>query len=74
MARPSQTSAAMAAVMALVFLFALASSALMIVINGTLSFGVVGAVICFTVLASGVTVGLLRLVHDWEGDEPHGGH
>jgi len=63
----------MAAVMALVFLFALASSALMIVINGSLTFGVVGAVVCFTALASGVTVGLLRLVHDWEGEEPHGG-
>lgn len=64
----------MAAVMALVFLFALASSALMIVINGTLSFGVVAAVACFTALASGVTIGLLRLVRDWEGDAPHGGH
>lgn len=63
----------MAAVMALVFLFALASTALMIVINGSVTFGVVGAVICFTALASGVTVGLLRMVQGWEGDEPHSG-
>lgn len=63
----------MAAVMALVFLFALASSALMIVMNGPLTFGVAAALVCFTALASGVTFGLMRMARSWEGDEPRAG-
>jgi hypothetical protein len=57
--------------MALVFLFALASVGLMLVsaVHGSLTFGVALALACFSLLASGVFVGLFRMAKHWE-DEP----
>jgi len=56
----------MAAVMALVFLFALASVGLMVgVLGGP---GSVLAALCFTLLAGGVVVGLLKMARGWENE------
>jgi ABC-type Fe3+ transport system permease subunit len=57
----------MAAVFALVFLFAFASFGLMIGIAGP-SFGTVLATLCFGTLAAGVFYGLFRMARTWEAD------
>ena len=58
----------MAAVFALVFLFAFASLGLMVNAN-TFSFGTAFAVATFAALASGVFYGLLRMARRWENEE-----
>ena len=60
----------MAAVMALVFLFALASVSLMIAgaTHGALTVGTGLALVCFVALASGIFVGLMRMAKHWEDD------
>lgn len=61
----------MAAVFALVFLFALASTALFLkVLAGSASFGAVLAGVTFLALAGGVFLGLYRMSKQWEGDSP----
>ena len=57
----------MAAVFALVFLFALASTTLFLKSLGSASFGTVLAGVMFLALASGVFLGLYRMVKRWEG-------
>jgi hypothetical protein len=56
----------MAAVFALVFLFALASTVLFVKTLGALSFTSVLAGLLFIGLAGGVFVGLYRLAKQWE--------
>jgi hypothetical protein len=59
----------MAAVMALVFLFAFASCGLMVVTAaGSLSVGTVLAVGCFVALATGVFVGTFIQARRWENE------
>lgn len=59
----------MAAVFALVFIPVLASTALMLAANGgSLTFGVVMAVLCFSMMASGVFYGLFRMTRGWEAE------
>jgi hypothetical protein len=58
----------MAAVFALVFLFALASTALFIKALGAASFGTIFAGITFLALAAGVFYGLLRMTRKWEAE------
>ena len=58
----------MAAVFALVFLFALASTTLFLKGLGVVSFGTVLAGVTFLALASGVFLGLYRMAKRWEGD------
>jgi hypothetical protein len=58
----------MAAVFALVFLFALASTTLFLKALGAASFGTILAGLIFLALASGVFVGLFRMAKQWEGD------
>ncbi|HWO25942.1 MAG TPA: hypothetical protein VNO30_44720 [Kofleriaceae bacterium] len=60
----------MAAVFALVFLFALASTSLFLKGLGIASFGTIFAGITFFALASGVFLGLYRMAKRWEGDYP----
>jgi hypothetical protein len=56
----------MAAVMALVFLFALAS---VVALLGTVGGGgSVVAALAFTLLASGVVIGLLKMARGWENE------
>lgn len=64
---PSADPASMAAVFALVFLFALASSLLFVKSLGAATFGTVLAGALFVALASGVFVGLYRMAKRWEG-------
>jgi hypothetical protein len=60
----------MAAVLALVFLFALASIALMIKITvGGATVATVFAMTCFVALAAGVFIGAFMQVRRWENDE-----
>jgi len=59
----------MAAVFALVFLFALASTTLFLKALGTASFGTILAGATFLALAAGVFLGLYRMAKRWE-DEP----
>ena len=61
----------MAAVFALVFLFALASTSLFLKSLGVASFGTIFAGVTFLALASGVFIGLYRMAKNWEGDYPH---
>lgn len=56
----------MAAVFALVFLFVLTSSLLFVKSLGALSFGTALAGALFVVLASGVFLGLYRMMQGWE--------
>lgn len=64
----------MAAVFGLVFLFALASTALFVkMIVGGASFGTVLAGAMFLALAGGVFLGLYRMAKRWEGPYPKGG-
>jgi hypothetical protein len=58
----------MAAVFALVFLFALASTTLFLKGLGVVSFGTILAGVTFLALASGVFLGLYRMAKRWEGD------
>lgn len=58
----------MAAVFALVFLFALASTTLFLKGLGAASFGTVLAGAMFLALASGVFLGLYRMAKRWEAD------
>jgi len=58
----------MAAVFALVFLFALASTALFLKVLATASFGTILAGATFLALAGGVFLGLFRMSKRWEGD------
>jgi hypothetical protein len=59
----------MAAVFALIFLPVLASVGLMIqVFRGQESFGSALAMICFTVMAAGVFVGLFNMARRWENE------
>ena len=60
----------MAAVFALVFLFALASTTIFLKGLGVASFGTILAGATFLALASGVFFGLFRLAKQWEGDYP----
>jgi hypothetical protein len=61
----------MAAVFALIFLFVLAASGLLLeVLIGEGSIASIFAFITFTALAWGVFVGLFKLARGWEG-EPH---
>jgi hypothetical protein len=62
----------MAAVFALVFLFAFASVALLVkVIASGATFGTVLAGACFAALAVGVFVALFKMARGWEGDHTH---
>lgn len=56
----------MAAVFALVFLFALASTVLFVKTLGTLTLTTALAGLFFVALAAGVFVGLFRLAKQWE--------
>lgn len=56
----------MAAVFALVFLFALTATILFVKTLGTLTFGSALAGALFVALATGVFVGLFRLARQWE--------
>ncbi len=58
----------MAAVFALVFLFALASTMLFLKSLGAASFGTILAGVMFLALAAGVFLGLYRMAKRWEGD------
>lgn len=59
----------MAAVFALVFLFVLASGALLVkTIIGDGSFASIFALVTFLALAWGVFIGLFKLARGWEGD------
>ena len=58
----------MAAVFALVFLFALASTTLFLKGLGVVSFGTVLAGVTFLALASGVFLGLYRMSRRWEDE------
>jgi hypothetical protein len=62
----------MAAVFALVFLFVLASGGLLFktMLSGA-SFGSIFALATFLVLASGMFVGLFKMVRGWENEVPH---
>jgi hypothetical protein len=60
----------MAAVFALVFLFAFASFGLMFGANGSFSFGSAMALATFGALAAGVFYGLLRMARNWENENP----
>jgi hypothetical protein len=59
----------MAAVFALVFLFAFASIGLMFRANDSFSFGTALALATFAALAAGVFYGLLRMARRWENEE-----
>lgn len=61
----------MAAVFALVFLFALASTVLFLKSLAIASFGTVMAGITFLALATGVFLGLFRMARGWEGTPDH---
>ena len=58
----------MAAVFALVFLFALASTIIFLKGLAGASFGVILAGVTFFALASGVFLGLYRMAKRWEGE------
>jgi hypothetical protein len=61
----------MAAVMALVFVPALAALALMFgTTRGELTLGSALAMTCFTMLAAGVFYGLFRMTRKWESESP----
>jgi len=63
----------MAAVFALVFLFALASVGLMLKAGGAaITIGGGLALVCFVGMAAGVFYGLFRLARKWENEEPTG--
>jgi hypothetical protein len=62
----------MAAVFALVFLFALASTMVFLKGLGIASFGTILAGITFLALASGVFLGLYRMAKRWENETPEG--
>jgi hypothetical protein len=64
----------MAAVFALVFLFALTSTTLFLKSLGAASFGTILAGATFLALASGVFLGLYRMAKRWEGDYPRPGN
>ena len=66
---PAAIRPSMAAVFALVFLFALASATLFLKVLSGASFGTILAGIAFLALASGVFIGLYRMAKRWE-DEP----
>ena len=62
----------MAAIFALVFVFILAAALFMIGgLFGGLSIASIAAVAIFIALASGVFIGLLRMMKHWETDEIH---
>ncbi len=62
----------MAAVMALVFLFVLASAGLLVkTIIGDGSFASVFALATFLALAWGVFIGLFKMARTWESDVGH---
>ncbi len=62
----------MAAVFALVFLFAFASVMLVIkVIASGATFGTVLAGVCFSALAIGVVYALFKMARGWEGEHTH---
>ncbi len=65
-------TACMAAVFALVFLFVLASIALMFKSLGAINFGTVAMMGVFIALASGVFVALFKLARRWENEAPTG--
>lgn len=60
----------MAAVFALVFLFALASTMVFLKSLAGASFGTILAGAMFLALATGVFLGLYRMAKRWEGDYP----
>lgn len=60
----------MAAVFALVFLFALASTTLFLKALGDADFGSILAGATFLALAAGVFLGLYRMAKRWEGESP----
>ena len=60
----------MAAVFALIFIPALAAVGLMVKANGGGSLGATFAIVCFTMLAAGVFVGLFRMARQWEDETP----
>ena len=61
---------AMAAVFCFVFLPALASIGLMsAVARGQMSFGTAFATLCFSIMASGLFVGMYKLAHQWEHED-----
>jgi len=60
----------MAAVFALVFLFALASTTLFLKGLGAASFGTIIAGMAFLGLAAGVFFGLYRMAKRWENEAP----
>lgn len=60
----------MAAVFALVFLFALASTMLFLKSLAMASFGTVLAGVTFLALAAGVFLGLFRMARGWEEESP----
>jgi len=61
-------SPGMAAVFALVFLFALASTSLFIKSLGELTFGTAFVGAMFLALAAGIFVGLFKMAKGWEGE------
>ena len=62
------TPTSMAAVFALVFLFAVASTSLFVKSLGAWTFGTAIAAFFFIALASGVFLGLLRMARRWENE------
>lgn len=58
----------MAAVFALVFLPALASTLFFLGSDNGLTFGSVAAALTFSMLAGGIFYGLLQMTRGWEGD------
>jgi hypothetical protein len=68
-ARAAQSTARMAAVFALVFLFALASTGLLVkVITGDASWTSGFALVTFVALVWGVFLGLFSMARRWEGE------
>jgi hypothetical protein len=65
------TASGMAAVMALVFVPALAALGFMFgTTRGNLTFGTGLAMMCFAMLAAGVFYGLFRMTRKWENEAP----
>jgi hypothetical protein len=68
LARAAQPGSSMAAVMALIFLFALASTSLFVKSLGAWTFGTAIAGGFFLALAAGVFLALLRMARRWENE------
>jgi hypothetical protein len=69
-ARWSQSCVRMAAVFALIFLFAFAAVLLMVMtFGGDMTTGVMLARFAFVALASGVFLGLYRMMQGWDAED-----